>query len=793
MNIIKNNNAKQELEHPKPKSLLVTTSKLPVKSLFQILLKNPTLVNTIDNNRETILTYAIKQEKIDICQLILTSNIIDLSYQDKNGNSYLHLAVMGQLEGVVKSLIEKGIYINIQNNDGNTPLHIAYLKNNIPIINILINNGIDIKIRNNDNKLAEELINCNNNKENNDYSESKGNENSSNKKNKDIKLKQKNGSNKKISPNALNSEFNIVHKKNKTYNESFIGNSHISIQNILGKNKDKKKSSFIQPSLKSRKDKLTEINSPIKIGSKSNKKEKVIKKDIKNSTYDSSPKSNNKTERNQKRKMRQIIHKINNKPLFEDKIISNNKNVEIGNNTSGETKYKSGTYRDRIINEELGQDMEVQKLNNNYINKEDEIFNIVESLDYKQKLAHTSEINTQVVKYPKKYQDYKVKEFKEDNIINTNGNNLNENNEKNTIENINIDRNENRYDFKDKEEKEEDNSDEDNIYSNENIFCDNKYVDVQNGRGIDNENLEITEEVYNELNKSTLNYYENSVLSSCYQSISPNNEKDKNVKYNSQNTKTFSNKFHINSKNNNVFKLYKYQNIDKSPFNYKKYSNNDLILKNNDYNKLISNKYFVTGKSKQSESINPLKEFLSQINMFRYIDNCIENGFDDINLIIDQAKKGIYITDSELKEAGIMIPGDRAKILIRIQEKAGNFGFTIPKSVYYSCNDLNEIENDVNINKLKNWLQNLKIENYLMNFVLNGYHSIELLLLQIESKNPITPEFLKDELGIEKVGHRSRIINKLKEESKSYNNNLKTSALIVGDDENNKYCDCLII
>ena len=179
--------------------------------------------------------------------------------------------------------------------------------------------------------------------------------------------------------------------------------------------------------------------------------------------------------------------------------------------------------------------------------------------------------------------------------------------------------------------------------------------------------------------------------------------------------------------------------------------------------------------------------------MFRYLNNFIENGFDDINLIIEQAQKGVYIKDSELKEAGILVPGDRVKILIRIQEKAGYFGFTIPKSVYHLCNDLSEIKNDINIDKLNSWLQNLKIENYLMNFVLNGYHSIELLLLQMESKYPITTEFLRDEIGIDKVGHRSRIINKLKEEARSYNNNLKTSALIIGDDENNKYCDCLII
>ena len=773
MNIIKNNNAKQELDHPKPKSLLITTSKLPVKSLFQILLKNPNLVNTIDNNGETLLTYAIKQNKIDICQLILTSNIIDLSYQDKNGNSYLHLAVMESLEGIVKSLIEKGIYLNIQNNDGNTPLHIAYLKNNNAIINILINNHIDTKIKNNNNKLAGEL---NLNKENKEYLESTSKENSSNKKNKDCKLNSKNESNKKNNPKIMNKEFNIVHKKNKTYNESFIGNSYISIQNILGKNKDKKKMSFIQPNLKKKKDKLKGISSPEKFGSKSDKKEKSIKSDIKSSPFISSPKSNNKTDRNQKQKMKQIIHKIDKKTLFDDNFISNNKNVEIGNNTSGETKYKSGTYRDKINNEEIGQGMEIQKSNNNYNKKEDEIFNIVESVDYKQKLAYTSELNTQIVRTPKKYQEFKVKEFIEDDPININ--------ENNTIENNNIDKDENINNFKEKE-KEEDISDKDNIYNNENIFCDDKYADNQKEREIDNENQEITEEVYNEMNKSTLNYYD-SVLSSCYQSISPNNDKNKSMKSNPKYKKTFSNKFHINSKENNVYKLYQFQNFDNNPFNYKKYSNNDLI--ENDYKKFFSEKDFTSGKD-----IKQLKEFLSQINMYRYLNNFIENGFDDINLIIEQAQKGIYIKDSELKEAGILVPGDRAKILIRIQEKAGNFGFTIPKSVYYSCNDLSEIKNDTNIDKLNNWLQNLKIENYLMNFVLNGYHSIELLLLQMESKYPITTEFLRDEIGIDKVGHRSRIINKLKEEAKSYNNNLKTSALIIGDDDNNRYCDCLII
>jgi hypothetical protein len=285
--------------------------------------------------------------------------------------------------------------------------------------------------------------------------------------------------------------------------------------------------------------------------------------------------------------------------------------------------------------------------------------------------------------------------------------------------------------------------------------------------------------------------------------------------------KTFTNRFYNNQNDEDLMKyglnLYGKGNY----YNYtNRINNNNIIFENlnfdNEYpsegenNDIIyhninepSNNFSVIPQASShgnnnSNSINgiknynPLKEFLSQINMLKYMNNFIQNGFDDIELIIDQAQKGIYIKDSELKEAGITIPGDRAKILIRIQEKAGNFGFTVPKSVYYVCKDLNTIEMDENINILNNWLKALKIEDYLMNFIRNGYYSIELLLLQMESKNPLTVEILKNEIGIDKVGHRSRIINKLKDEGRSYNNKLKTSILIVGNGEKNKFCDCLI-
>ena len=47
---------------------------------------------------------------------------------------------------MIKTLIKKGININIQNNEGNTPLHIAYNVGNKNIIDELIKNNIDLRV-----------------------------------------------------------------------------------------------------------------------------------------------------------------------------------------------------------------------------------------------------------------------------------------------------------------------------------------------------------------------------------------------------------------------------------------------------------------------------------------------------------------------------------------------------------------------------------------------------------------------------------------------------------------------
>ena len=151
----KNNCSKEELKDKN--SLIKTSSVLKVQSLYQILIKNPYLVNATDDKKETILSYSIKNGNAEVSNLLLTSPIIDLNYQDKDGNTYLHLAIINRQEYIIKLLIEKGIFLNKQNKQGNTGLHLAYINNDDSIIKILLKSRIDKNILNKENKLAEEM------------------------------------------------------------------------------------------------------------------------------------------------------------------------------------------------------------------------------------------------------------------------------------------------------------------------------------------------------------------------------------------------------------------------------------------------------------------------------------------------------------------------------------------------------------------------------------------------------------------------------------------------------------
>ena len=200
----------------------------------------------------------------------------------------------------------------------------------------------------------------------------------------------------------------------------------------------------------------------------------------------------------------------------------------------------------------------------------------------------------------------------------------------------------------------------------------------------------------------------------------------------------------------------------------------DITNKNDNENKETKD-----GK-KMNKEIKDTKEelydFLLKIEMEQYTDILIQEGFDDINLVINQMKTGNPINDDILREIGIERPGDRAKILIRIQECAGLFEFKIQiEPVYYINRKKFEfLRYDFHVKALQNWLKKLKLQNYLGNFYNNGYYSPELIFVQKASKFPIDDTILERDLKIENINDRKLIMSSISSDSDEYISNLKS-------------------
>ena len=604
MNITKLSKAKSEIIFPsKSKSLFIISANYTPDNLSQILLKNPSLINIKDQKNETFLSYAIKRKKEEITQIIINLPLLDITYQDSKGNSYLHLSVINQLINTTKLLIEKGIEINLQNNEGNTALHYAYNFNNIKLISILIEKNADINIKNNSGLIPE-----------------------------------------KIEKNSLNNDMystmsDLCYKSFYQDNNNNFLDKNISIQINNNENTNNTK--------------LTETN-----------KNSSFKYSLVNFSYS----DDNENE------------------------INNNKNKEDIN------------ILDIIPN------------NNNNNEKEEisDIFNLTSSITYKQKVKNVSDINSHTI--GDRYNNL-ILEKKDNNDL---------------LENY-------------------DNSDDI-------VNLQNSYKDIKN----------------NDIIKKNLRSKSDNIFFEYSTSISKE-EKEQN---------NFNNNNNIN--NNNI----------KSSFN--KYIDQDFIfspfvtIKEKEKEIPIENKNNINNNT-QNISNDSLYIFLSEINLSKkYYDLMNSNGFEDIQLLIEQEKICNAINDIQLKEIGILLPGDRAKILIHLEEKAGKYNFTLPKNVYYEIKNVKNILEDFNIQKIYNWLKILKVENYLENFLEGGYCSIELILMQMNCKFPINDSILKEELGILKVGHRARIMNKLVEDGKKFWNKLNNNNTIIANTQMEKNCECIV-
>ena len=307
----------------------------------------------------------------------------------------------------------------------------------------------------------------------------------------------------------------------------------------------------------------------------------------------------------------------------------------------------------------------------------------------------------------------------------------------------------------------------------------------------------------NNLNKNNISNYDNKYIntqqtiineSDYNEDITPTN---KNIFLYPRNKPKYQNTYQFNINNSSNKKSIKEIKFFSSSFKRKSITNN-----------LSLNPSYIQSLTTCHTSLKYSKifEFITEINLPKeYANNLIDNGFDNLEMLISQTKNGIALTYENLREIGIKKPGERIKILLHLEEISENFHFIFPKSIYNNNYDNYNSGIKNKSNTLRIFLEKIDEKKYFKNFWENGIYNIEVLFVQMISKQPLNENILMNDLNIKKQD-ANKIIIKLYEYSRKYINKLKiinkrkkTEENIISNssiiyEENNmiKSCDCIL-
>ncbi|CAG9313745.1 unnamed protein product [Blepharisma stoltei] len=188
---------------------------------------------------------------------------------------------------------------------------------------------------------------------------------------------------------------------------------------------------------------------------------------------------------------------------------------------------------------------------------------------------------------------------------------------------------------------------------------------------------------------------------------------------------------------------------------------------------------------KKKAEITPLYNWLEKNGLLEIYDVLCENGFEDLNNIIEQMHSSIPIKKEDLSRIGIKKAGLINKFLMKMEEEAGIMPYS-PASAKTIKNS-SETQPKISVSE---WLESMKLSELKDIFIESGFDDYNTILSLMHSRYPITDQLLVD-IGVIKLGHRNRILSKLQEETTLKE---KRESLIMEKTTNTASCQrCLIM
>ena len=153
-----------------------------------------------------------------------------------------------------------------------------------------------------------------------------------------------------------------------------------------------------------------------------------------------------------------------------------------------------------------------------------------------------------------------------------------------------------------------------------------------------------------------------------------------------------------------------------------------------------------------------LFEFLARLKLQEHFDRLAAAGFDDISSLISQMNTPVPIDAEMLEHLGIVKPGHRRRLLFGLHQATPR-----PRPRTLQCCGLLAVAKKPRrlADTLEEWLAELKMQKHLKRFLAAGYEDVTSMRALMHSEYAISEEVLRTEVGVEKPGHRYRILAKL--------------------------------
>ena len=165
--------------------------------------------------------------------------------------------------------------------------------------------------------------------------------------------------------------------------------------------------------------------------------------------------------------------------------------------------------------------------------------------------------------------------------------------------------------------------------------------------------------------------------------------------------------------------------------------------------------------------------WLAGLRLEAIYPNLVEAGFDDLGQLVTQMKSDLPLTDDLLESLSIEKQGHRAVFLAALERECVSPMVAAPaikgkRRSLYCCQAPAPAPTMFNYPSLQVWLEALGLGHLSGLFEDAGYTEVEQMLLLMHSQYQVTDAVLKHAVGIEKVGHRHRILCKLREDAQHF-------------------------